>query len=98
VGVGSHRREPPADRGGGEGEMNIYDPADSILYVHPAQDPAAPPHTHDECHRLPADYPNASLRSRLGEPGARPVLVVLPGGSSAADGPAPAAPALRLAT
>ena len=80
--------------------MRTYDPADHILYVHLAQDPAAPPHAHDECHRLPAGYANVSLRSRLGEPraaGARPALVLLPGGSAAADGPAPAASALRLA-
>jgi len=80
--------------------MRTYDPADHILYVHLAQDPAAPPHAHDECHRLPAGYANVSLRSRLGEPraaAARPALVLLPGGSAAADGPAPAPSALRLA-
>lgn len=83
--------------------MRTYDPADHILYVHLAQDPAvpaAPPHAHDECHRLPAGYPNVSLRPRLGAPraaGARPALVLLPGGSAAADGPAPTASALRLA-
>ena len=86
--------------------MRTYDPADHILYVHLAQDPAAPaapPHAHDECHRLPAGYPNVSLRSRLGAPrvpqaaGARPALVLLPGGSAATDGPAPTASALRLA-
>jgi hypothetical protein len=75
--------------------MRTYDPADRILYVHLAQDPAAPtapPHAHDECHRLPAGYANVSLRPRLGEPGAagaRPALVLLLGGSTAADGPAP---------
>jgi hypothetical protein len=89
--------------------MRIYDPADHILYVHPAQNRAALPapphaqhaqHAQDECHRLPADYPNVSLRAELGEPravAARPALVLLPGGSAAAGGPAPAAPALRLA-
>ena len=83
--------------------MRTYDPADHILYVHLAQAPAAPaapPHAHDECHRLPAGYANVSLRSRLGEPraaAARPALVLLPGGSAAADGPAPAPSALRLA-
>ena len=83
--------------------MRTYDPADRILYVHLAQDPAAratPPHAHDECHRLPAGYANVSLRARLGEPrsvSVRPALVVLPGGSAAAAGPASAAPALRLA-
>jgi hypothetical protein len=81
--------------------MRTYDPADRILYVHLAQEPApaAPPHVHDECHRLPAGYANESLQARLGEPrtaGARPALVLLPGGAAAADGPAPA-PALRLA-
>ena len=83
--------------------MRTYDPADHIAYVHLAQHPAAPPArtpAHDECHRLPAGYANVSLRSRLGEPraaAARPALVLLPGGSAAADGPAPAASALRLA-
>jgi hypothetical protein len=83
--------------------MRTYDPADCIVYVHLAQHPAAPAaplHAHDECHRLPAGYANVSLRDRLGEPRAvsvRPALVVLPGGSAAADGPAPVAPALRLA-
>jgi hypothetical protein len=81
--------------------MRTYDPADHILYVHPAQEPAAPPHhAHDDCHRLPAGYPNESLRDRLGDPraaGARAALTLLRGGSAAADGPAPAAPGLRLA-
>ncbi|WP_448624332.1 hypothetical protein [Geodermatophilus sp. URMC 64] len=85
--------------------MRTYDPADGILYVHLAQDvdaPAAPPQPRDECTRLPADYANASLRPRLGDSpttGARPALVLLPGGAAAADRPAaaPAAPALRLA-
>lgn len=80
--------------------MRTYDPADHILYLHLAQPPAAPQHAHDECHRLPAGYPNESLRPRLGAPravGARPALVLLPGGSAAADGPARAASALRLA-
>ena len=75
--------------------MRTYDPADSILYVHLAQDPAvrtAPAPVQDDCQRLPADYANASLR-----PGSRPALVLLPGGSAAADGPAAPAPALRLA-
>ena len=83
--------------------MRTYDPADGILYVHLAQHPAAPaapPRAHDECHRLPAGYPNASVRARLDAPckgGVRPALVVLPGGSAAAAGAVPAAPALRLA-
>ncbi len=83
--------------------MRTYDPADSILYVHLAQDGAGaarPHHAHDECHRLPAGYANESLRTGLGDLGAavaRPALVVLPGGSAPADGPAPAAPVLRLA-
>jgi hypothetical protein len=83
--------------------VRTYDPADSISYVHLAQHPAAPatsPHAHDEeCHRLPADYANVSLRARLGGRGlvsVRPALAVLPGGSTAAAGSAPAAPALRL--
>jgi hypothetical protein len=83
--------------------MRTYDPADHILYVHLAQGPAAPaapPHADAECHRLSAGYANGSLRSRLGAPhaaGTRPALVLLPGGAAAADSPAPAAPALRLA-
>ena len=82
--------------------MRTYDPADRILYVHLAQHPTVPaasPHAREECHRLPAGYANGSLRARLGEPRAasvRPALVVLPGGSPAAAGPAPATPALRL--
>ena len=74
--------------------MRTYDPADSIRYVHLAQDPAvraAPAPVQDQCRRLPADYANASLR-----PGGRPALVLLPGGSAASEGPA-APPALRLA-
>jgi hypothetical protein len=83
--------------------MRTYDPADRILYVHLAQDratPASPLPARDGCDRLPAGYANVSLRARLGEPrtaGARPALVLLPGGSAAADGPAPTGPALRLA-
>jgi hypothetical protein len=79
--------------------MRTYDPADHILYVHLAQDPAVPatpPRVQDECHRLPADYANASLRPRIGEAPARPALVLLPGGSTAAETSASAAPALRL--
>ena len=82
--------------------MRTYDPADSITYLHLAQRPAAPvtsPLAHDECHRLPADYANVSLRARLGGRrlvSVRPALAVLPGGSTAAAGRAPAAPALRL--
>jgi hypothetical protein len=77
--------------------MRTYDPADGITYVHLSPGPVAPPvppRVHDECRRLPAGYANASLQAVLG---GRPALVVLPGGSTAADGPAPAAPALRLA-
>ena len=82
--------------------MRTYDPADGILYVHLAQHPVAPPAPlpHDGCQRLPAGYANVSLRAKLGDPrpaDVRPSLVVLPGGSAAADGPTPAAPALRLA-
>ena len=80
--------------------MRTYDPADRILYVHLAQDPAAPPHARDECHRLPTGYANVSLRARLGgshAASARPALVLLPGGSAATDGPTPTARALSLA-
>jgi hypothetical protein len=80
--------------------MRTYDPADGILYVHLAQDPVAPPQAHDECHRLPAGYANVDLRARLGAPGTcgtRPALVLIPGGSAAADVPTPAGPPLRLA-
>ena len=81
--------------------MRTYDPADHIVYVHLAQDAApAAPRTHDECRRLPAGYPNATLRARLGECGpavSRPALVLLPGGSAAAEGHDSAAPVLRLA-
>jgi hypothetical protein len=83
--------------------MRTYDPADHILYVHLAQQPAVaaePPHAHDECHRLPADYANVSLRARIGaHPAAspRPELVLLPGGSAKAGSPGSAASTLRLA-
>jgi hypothetical protein len=83
--------------------MRTYDPADCILYVHLAQDPAAPaaapPPAPDECQRLSPGYANASLRPRLEARRAdtRPALVVIPGGWTAADGPASAAPALHLA-
>ncbi|MGY1604182.1 hypothetical protein [Geodermatophilus sp. SYSU D00815] len=83
--------------------MRTYDPADRITYVHLGQEraePTAPPQPRDECHRLPAGYANASLRDRLGEPlpaGTRPPLVLLRGGAGGTGGPAPAAPALRLA-
>ena len=83
--------------------MRTYDPADHILYVHLAQQPAVsaePPQARDECHRLPADYANVSLRARIGLPraaSARPELVLLPGGSAAASSSASAAPVLRLA-
>ena len=83
--------------------MRTYDPADCIRYVHLAPAPAVratPPRADDECHRLPAGYANVSLRDQIGEPrtaGARPALVLLPGGSAVAEGPAVAAPALRLA-
>ncbi|MGY1639031.1 hypothetical protein ACI78V_20490 [Geodermatophilus sp. SYSU D00742] len=82
--------------------MRTYDPADHILYVHLAQDPAvppAPPPAHDECRRLPAGYANGALRSRIGRPGAvavRPALVLLPGGAAATDDPTLGASALRL--
>jgi len=82
--------------------VRTYDPADSITYVHLAQRPAAPatsPHAHDDCHRLPAGYANASPRASLAGRrlvSVRPALAVLPGGSAEAAGSAPAAPALRL--
>jgi hypothetical protein len=78
--------------------MRTYDPADGICYVHLGQIPAAPPHAHDECHRLPAGYANSSLGARLDTPSSaaiRPALVLLPGGPAESD--APAAPALRRA-
>ncbi len=79
--------------------MRTYDPADSITYLHLAQRPAAvtSPHPHDECHRLPPGYANASPPARLGARrlvGDRPALAVLPGGSATAAGSA--APVLRL--
>ena len=91
--------------------MRTYDPADHVVHVHLAQHPAAPAAptpAHDECHRLPAGechrlpagHANTLLHAGLGGPraaGARPALVVLPGGSAPADGPVPAPPALRLA-
>ena len=80
--------------------MRTYDPADSIVYVHLAQSPVSSPAATAECHRLPAGYANGDLRARLLEPRTpetRPALVLLPGGSSAAEAPAPAVPALRLA-
>jgi hypothetical protein len=82
--------------------MRTYDPADRILYVHLAQDlaPAAPPRGRDECHRLPAGYANVALGAGLRQrrtAGGRAALVLLPGGSTAAESRAPAAPALRLA-
>ena len=81
--------------------MRTYDPADHILYVHLAQDPAvpaAPQHAEDGCHRLPADYANVSLRARVREPrAARHALVLLTGGAASAERPPCPAPALRLA-
>jgi hypothetical protein len=83
--------------------MRTYDPADRILYVHLAQDPAAPAvpqGAQDECDRLPAGYANVSLRARAGQPRtatARHALVLLPGGAAPAERPPSAAPALRLA-
>jgi hypothetical protein len=80
--------------------VRTYDPADSITYVHLAAGPAAPATSRqvpDECHRLPAGYPNASPGARLAGRrlvGDRPALAVLPGGSAAAAGTG--APVLRL--
>jgi hypothetical protein len=83
--------------------MRTYDPADHILYVHLAPQPAVsaePPRADDECHRLPADYANVSLRARIGArrtASARPELVLLSGGAAAAGPFTSAASALRLA-
>jgi hypothetical protein len=83
--------------------MRTYDPADRILYIRVGQHPVAPalpPPVPEECHRLPYGYANASApapRDGLTTAAARPALVVLPGGSAPTAGPAPAAPALRLA-
>ena len=78
--------------------MRTYDPADRILYVHLAQQPVAPPRpsgADDDCRRLPTGYANAFPDTKLPAPaGARPALVLLPGGS--ADS-VPSTPALRLA-
>jgi len=60
--------------------MRTYDPAEGIVYVHLASDVAPSRPAREECHRLPAGYPNASLRGRLG---GRPALVLLPGGAAA---------------
>ena len=82
--------------------MRTYDPADGIVYVHLAQEPvvpAVPVRVPDDCHRLPGDYANATLRARIGERDvapSRPALVLLRGGA-AGEETAPAAPALRLA-
>jgi hypothetical protein len=82
--------------------MRTYDPADCIVYVHLATDSAVSPTptaTPEECHALPADYANATLRDRIGPPrtAGRPALVLLSGGSGPDDGPTSAAPALTLA-
>jgi len=79
--------------------MRTYDPADCISYVHLAQgSTTAPPRAQEECHRLSAGYANVSVRDRLGapRPGARPALIVLPGGAATAGHSAPAA-TLRVA-
>jgi hypothetical protein len=82
--------------------MRTYDPADRILYIRVGQHPVAPAPpspAQEECHRLPDGYANASVTAPRGgaRTAARPALVVLPGGSAPTAGPAPAAPALRLA-
>ena len=82
--------------------MRTYDPADCILYVHMAGGAAVSPEptpSPEECHPLPADYANASLRERIGPARAvgRPALVLLSGGSAPEAEPAPAAPVLSLA-
>ena len=48
--------------------MNIYDPADSIRYVHPTGTAVRTPDAAEsvpECHRLPAEYANQSPRTLL---------------------------------
>jgi hypothetical protein len=48
--------------------VNIYDPADHILYVHMARetDPYSTPlYSGRTCNELPAGYANRSLRTRL---------------------------------
>ena len=83
--------------------MRTYDPADRILYIRVGQHPVAPAPpspAQEECRRLPYGYANVSVPAPRGvvrTAAARPALVVLPGGSAATDGPAPAAPALHLA-
>ena len=82
--------------------MRTYDPADCILYVPMAGGAAVSPEpapSPEECHPLPADYANASLRDRIGPPRpvGRPALVLLPGGSAPDVAPAPVAPPLSLA-
>jgi hypothetical protein len=84
-------------------EMRTYDPADHILYVHLAQDLAAPvvssTPAHDDCQRLSEGYANSSAGVRLGArpTHTRPALVVIPGGLAGTDRPASAAPELYLA-
>jgi hypothetical protein len=73
--------------------MRTYDPADSIRYVHLAQEPPPPAALPDApdggCRRLPSGYANQSPETRLsGPPGARPTLVVLPGGAGSSAGSA----------
>jgi hypothetical protein len=50
------------------GVVNIYDPADQILYVHMARETdscSTPRYSGSRCNRLPAGYANRSLRTRL---------------------------------
>jgi hypothetical protein len=89
--------------------MRIYDPANDILYVHLAPEPAGRPSGTDR--RLPAGYANQFPQTRLsaasgrtdlfaGEAGGpAPVLVVLAGGAEAATDTdrSLAPPTLRLA-
>jgi hypothetical protein len=82
--------------------MRTYDPADCILYVHLGAGAAVSPTpaaTPEECHALPADYANATLRDRIGpaRTAGRPALVLLSGGLAPDEGLAGAAPALTLA-
>jgi hypothetical protein len=72
--------------------MRTYEPADDILYVHMAQDPAAgtaPRDSRGACHRLPAGYANRSLETCLAGP-----QRALAGSGTGAVGSVSARPAL----
>jgi hypothetical protein len=85
--------------------MRIYDPADDILYVHLAPQPAGHRPSGTD-HRLPAGYANQSPQTRLAGRadlsasavgGSAPLLVVIAGGAEAVAGTSLAPPFLRLA-